>query len=150
MNTVWLGPIGHTVLVLYYIVTLILSLYYPYPRCANTTFYFHVVAGLWVPPARAVIVLLLIVRMHTVCFGLRGPRPSCNCVICVVLIYIIVDEDRSNDSISFNSHSLVYCEAAKPNSHCLLYFKYSINWISVGRALNWLSYHYLVILIVSM
>ena len=86
------------------------------------------------PPARAVILLLLIVRMHTVCFGLRGPRPSCNCVICVVLIL--------SPRISVNSNSLkltVYCdcEAAKPNSQCLLYFNTRV--VVIEPALNSLS-----------
>ena len=70
MHTVWVGPIGHTALVLYYyIVTLLLLL--TYDDDDNMTYQYHF--------------LLPRLDAHTVLFLPRGPRPSTDCLILIVL-----------------------------------------------------------------
>ena len=83
--------------------------------------------------------LILIVVMHTVLLLARR-QPSCNCLFIIMIVVIICH------TISFNSRYLkltVYCvcEAAKPNSQCLLYFNNSSNQISVKIPFQWYQYH---------
>ena len=91
-------------------------------------------------PERANCVGLILYRSHAHCI-LRvasASGASCNCIPLWLLLLC--------HTISFNSRSLkltVYCvcEAAKPNSQCLLYFNNSSNQISVKIPFQWYQYH---------
>ena len=75
--------------------------------------------------------------MNTVLLLARR-QPSCNCVVDVIqylLIHVLLNV--------FVLKLTVYCvcEAAKPNSQCLLYCNNSSNQISVKFPFQWYQYH---------
>ena len=91
------------------------------------------------PKGRTVLVLYYIVHAHCILRVASASGASCNCVI--ILLIIVVSHVHGH---YFNSHSLkltVYCEAAKPNSQCLLYCNTSSNQISVNFPFQWYQHH---------